>query len=147
MQELVQFHKQSGKMSSHGRLDDGMRWRIIGRLEAGQSQVQVVTELSVTPSVVCNLWKQFKDTGFISRMPRQDRPRATTANEDRYLALTARRNRTATASQLSRELHAATGTRFSRVSVSQWFHERGLFARRPAVYISLTSAHNRARLA
>ncbi len=42
-------------MSEHHRLEEGMRWRIVGRLEAGQSQVQVARELSVTPSVVSNL--------------------------------------------------------------------------------------------
>ncbi|GFW32532.1 dynein heavy chain 7, axonemal [Trichonephila clavipes] len=44
-----------------------------------------------------------------------------------------RRNRAATASQLSRYLYAATGTRLSRVTFSKRLHERGLFARRPAV--------------
>ncbi|GBM10609.1 hypothetical protein AVEN_21929-1 [Araneus ventricosus] len=48
------------KMSNHQRLDDGMRWRIVGRLEGGQSQVQICREFNLTPSVVCNLWKQFE---------------------------------------------------------------------------------------
>ncbi|GBO08894.1 hypothetical protein AVEN_224414-1, partial [Araneus ventricosus] len=56
-------------MSNHQRLDDGMRWRIVGRLEAGQSQVQICREFNLTPSVVCNLWKQFQDTGSIQRKP------------------------------------------------------------------------------
>lgn len=146
-QELGKFYKLSGKMSSHERMDDGMRWRIVGRLEAGQSQAQVATELNVTPSVVCNLWKQFQDTGSISRRPGQGRPRSTTTNEERYLALSARRHRTATASQLSRELYAATGTRVSRSTVARRLHERGLYARRPAVCVPLTAAHKRARLA
>ncbi|GBM10042.1 hypothetical protein AVEN_24023-1 [Araneus ventricosus] len=80
-------------MSSHQHLDNGMRWRIVERLEAGQSQVQICREFNLTPSVVCNLWKQFKDTGYIERKPRQGRPRATTPTEDRYLSIIARRNR------------------------------------------------------
>ncbi|GBN69148.1 hypothetical protein AVEN_128501-1 [Araneus ventricosus] len=60
------------KMSNHQRLDDGMRWRIVWRLEAGQSQVQICREFNLTPSVVCNLWKQFQDTGSIERKPGQD---------------------------------------------------------------------------
>ncbi|GBO40383.1 hypothetical protein AVEN_212963-1 [Araneus ventricosus] len=110
------------KMSNHQRLDDGM-------------------------SVVCNLWKQFQDTGSIERKPRQGRPRATTSTEDRYLSIIARRNRAATASQLSRDLCAATGTRVSRVTVSKRLHETGLFARRPAVCVPLTSTNRRVRLA
>ncbi|GBM73355.1 hypothetical protein AVEN_37604-1 [Araneus ventricosus] len=98
-------------------------------------------------SVVCNLWKQFQDTGSIERKPGQDRPRATTATEDRYLSLIARRNRGATASQLSRDLYAATGTCVSKVTVSKRLHETGLFARRPAVCVPLTSTNRRVRLA
>ncbi|GBM45040.1 Transposable element Tc1 transposase [Araneus ventricosus] len=134
-------------MSNHQRLDDGMRWRIMGRLEAGQSQVQICREFNLTPSVVCNLWKQFQDTGSIERKPEQGRPRATTATEDRYLSIIARRNRGATASQLTRDLYAATGTRISRVTVSKRLHETRLFARRPAVCVPLTSTNRRVRLA
>ncbi|GBL80570.1 Transposable element Tcb2 transposase [Araneus ventricosus] len=134
-------------MSNHQRLDDGMRWRIVGRLEAGQSQVQICREFNLTPSVVCNLWKQFQDTGSIERKPRQGRPRATTSTDDRYSSIIARCNRGATASQLSRDLYAATGTSVSRVTVSKRLHETGLFARRPAVCVPLTSTNRRVRLA
>ncbi|GBL92896.1 hypothetical protein AVEN_54558-1 [Araneus ventricosus] len=134
-------------MSNHQRLDNGMRWRIVRRLEAGQSQVQICREFNLTSSVVCNLWKQFQDTGSIERKPGQGRPRATTATEDRYLSIIARCNRGATASQLSRDLYAATGTRVSRVTVSKRLHETGLFARRPAVCVPLTSTNRRVRLA
>lgn len=119
----------------------------MGRLEAGQSQVQICREFNLTASVVCNLWKQFQDTGSIERKPGQGRPRATTAREDRHLSIIARRNRGATASQLSRDLYAATETRVSRVTVSRRLHERGLFARRPAVCVPLTSTNRRIRLA
>ncbi|GBL72074.1 hypothetical protein AVEN_115086-1 [Araneus ventricosus] len=117
------------------------------RLEAGQSQVQICREFNLTPSVVCNLGKQFQDTGSIDRKPRQGHPRATTATEDRYLSIIARRNRGATASQLFRDLYAATGTRVSRVTVSKRLHDTGLFARRPAVCVPLTSTNRRVRLA
>ena len=45
-----------GEMSEHHRLDEGMRWRIVGRLVAGQSQAQFARELNITPSVIFNLW-------------------------------------------------------------------------------------------
>ncbi|GBM14601.1 Transposable element Tcb2 transposase [Araneus ventricosus] len=134
-------------MSNHQRLDDGMRWRIVGRLEAGQYQFQICREFNLTPSVVCNLWKQFQDSGFIKRKLGKGRPKAPTATEDRYLSIIARRNRGATASQLSRDLYAASGTRVSRVTVSKRLHETGLFARRPAVCVALNSTNRRVRLA
>ncbi|GBN82613.1 hypothetical protein AVEN_122096-1 [Araneus ventricosus] len=129
-------------MSNHQRLDDGIRWRIVGRQEAGQSEVQICREFNLTPSVVCNLWKQFQDTGSIERKPGQGRPRATTGTEDRYLSIKSRRT-----SQLSRDLHSVTGTRVSRVTVSKRLHETGLFARRPAVCVPLPSTNRRVRLA
>ncbi|GBN98117.1 Transposable element Tcb2 transposase [Araneus ventricosus] len=105
------------------------------------------TGLKARVSVVCNLWKQFQDTGSIERKPGQGRPRATTATEDRYLSIIARRNMSATAFQLSHDLYAATGTRVSRVTVSKTLLETRLFARRPAVCVPLTSTHRRVRLA
>ncbi|GBN53459.1 hypothetical protein AVEN_38563-1 [Araneus ventricosus] len=112
-------------MSNQQHLDDGMRWRILGRLEVGQSEVQICREFNLTPSVVCNLWKQFQDIGPIERKTGQGRPRATTATEDRYLSIIERRNRGATTSQLSRDLYVATGTRVSRVTVSKRLNETG----------------------
>ncbi|GFY06019.1 HTH_Tnp_Tc3_2 domain-containing protein [Trichonephila clavipes] len=101
-----------------------MRWRIIRRLEAGQCQVQICREFNLTLSVVvCNLWKQFQDT---KRKPGQGRPRATMAREDPHLSIIERRNRGATASQLSRYLYAATGTRISRMTDSKRLQKRGL---------------------
>ncbi|GFY14225.1 transposable element Tcb2 transposase [Trichonephila clavipes] len=134
-------------MSNHHRLDDGMRWRVVGRLEARQCQVQICGEFSLTPSVVCNLCKQFQDTGSIKRQLGQGRPRATTARNDHHLLIIARRNKGATVSQLSLYLYAATGTRVSRVNVSKRLYERALFVRRPAVCVPFTSTNKRVRLA
>ena len=70
-----------GEMSEHHHFDEDMRWRIVGRLEAGQSQAQVAKELDITPSVISNLWSYFKTSGKVCRRPGQGRPRTTTANE------------------------------------------------------------------
>ncbi|GFX04346.1 transposable element Tcb2 transposase [Trichonephila clavipes] len=48
----------------------------------------------------------------------------TTASEDRYLALTARRNRKATARQLSSKLAAATGAVASRQTIYRRLNEK-----------------------
>ncbi|GFT41216.1 HTH_Tnp_Tc3_2 domain-containing protein [Trichonephila clavipes] len=57
-----------------------------------------------------------------------------------------RRNRGATASQISRYLYAAIGTRISMVNVSKRFHGRKLLARRSAVCVPLTSMNGRVHL-
>ncbi|GFV24373.1 uncharacterized protein TNCV_4539691 [Trichonephila clavipes] len=48
-------------------------------------------------SVISRLWQQFQDDGNVSRRCSTGRPRVTTPNEDRYLAVTAKRKRRSTA--------------------------------------------------
>ncbi|GBO35448.1 hypothetical protein AVEN_160173-1 [Araneus ventricosus] len=64
-------------------------------------------------------------------------------NERRYLPLCARRNRTATPIQLRSSLAAATGKLVSTSTVRRRLHEGGLYARRPAIFVS---RHRRGRL-
>ncbi|GFW72361.1 HTH_Tnp_Tc3_2 domain-containing protein [Trichonephila clavipes] len=94
-------------MSNHQRLDNGMRWRIVTRLEAGQCQVQIC-RVQFNPSIACNLWKQFQDTRSIKSKPGHGRPRVTIAKENHHLSIIAKRNRGATTSQLPCYLYEAT---------------------------------------
>ncbi|GFW91008.1 transposable element Tcb2 transposase [Trichonephila clavipes] len=73
------------------------------------------------------------------------RPRASTSTDDRYIQLTARRNRTENATQLQRQLLLATGRRVSSQTVRNRLHEGGLYARRPMVCIPLIPRHRAAR--
>ncbi|UYV60867.1 hypothetical protein LAZ67_1002641 [Cordylochernes scorpioides] len=125
---------------------DDLKWRAVGRMEAGQSQVEVAKWLNVNKSVVIKIWKQFIETGTIKRKEGSGSKRKTATTEDCYLVVTAKRYREMTAIQLSNELSSATGTRISRQTVYRRLHEGALYARRPMVCISLTSAHRRARL-
>ncbi|UYV67797.1 hypothetical protein LAZ67_5002100 [Cordylochernes scorpioides] len=127
-------------------LADDLKWRAVGRMEAGQSQVEVAKWLNVNKSVVRKIWKQFFETGTIKRKEGSGRKRKTDTSENRYLVVTAKRHREMTAIQLSNELSSATGTRISRQTVYRRLHEGALYARRPMVCIPLTSAHRRARL-
>ncbi|GFX31953.1 HTH_Tnp_Tc3_2 domain-containing protein [Trichonephila clavipes] len=58
------------------------------------------------------LWKRFQDDGNVSRCYSTGHLRVTTLNEDRYLAVTAKRNRRSIASDLSRQLSSATSRQF-----------------------------------
>ncbi|UYV68433.1 hypothetical protein LAZ67_5004299, partial [Cordylochernes scorpioides] len=127
-------------------LADDLKWRAVGRMEAGQSQVEVAKWLNVNKSVVRKIWKQFIETGTIKRKEGSGRKIKTAISEDRYLVVTAKRHREMTAIQLSNELSSATGTIISRQTVYRRLHEGALYARRPMVCIPLTSAHRRARL-
>ncbi|GFU00871.1 transposable element Tc1 transposase [Trichonephila clavipes] len=63
-----------------------------------------------------------------------------------YLAVTAKRNRRSTTSDLSRQLSSATGTTVSRQTVYRRLGHIGLYARRPVRCVPLTATHCRLRL-
>ncbi|GFY26129.1 transposable element Tcb2 transposase [Trichonephila clavipes] len=69
----------------------------------------------------------------VGRRQGQCSRRATTPNEDRYLKLTARRDRNMNAILLPQHLRSATGTTVSTQTVRNWLHGVGLYARRPLV--------------
>ncbi|GFY01890.1 protein KIAA0100 [Trichonephila clavipes] len=79
----------------------------------------------------------------IERKTGQGHPRATMAREDRHLLIIARHSGGVTASQLSRHLYTATGIRVSRMNVSKRLYACGLFARRSAAWVLLTSMNRR----
>ncbi|GFV74465.1 HTH_Tnp_Tc3_2 domain-containing protein [Trichonephila clavipes] len=98
-------------MSEQRNLPESMAWRVIGRLESGQTQRSVTDTVGVARSVVARMWNRFKETGNVRRRPGAGRPRATTSSYDRYIQLTARRNRTENATQLQRELLSGNRTK------------------------------------
>ncbi|GFT64271.1 HTH_Tnp_Tc3_2 domain-containing protein [Trichonephila clavipes] len=112
-------------MSEQRNLPESMAWRFIGRLESGQTQRSVTDTVGVARSVVAKMWNRFKETGNVRRRPGAGRSRATTSSYDRYIQLTARRNRTENATQLQRELLLATGRRVSSQTARNRLHEGG----------------------
>ncbi|GFV63629.1 transposable element Tcb2 transposase [Trichonephila clavipes] len=84
--------------------------------------------------------------GDVTRQPVSGRPRVITPHKDRYLVISARRQRGSTARALGSALTVATGIRISRQTVYRILNHAGLYARRPAVCIPLTSEHKRAHL-
>ncbi|GFT59186.1 transposable element Tcb2 transposase [Trichonephila clavipes] len=115
-------------MSEQRDLPESMAWRVIGRLESGQTQRSVADTVGVARSVVARMWNRFKETGNVRRRPGAGRPRATTSSYDRYIQLTARRNGTENATQLQRQLLLATGRRVSSQTARNRLHEGGLYA-------------------
>ncbi|GFU49046.1 transposable element Tcb1 transposase [Trichonephila clavipes] len=131
-------------MAQKKHLDEFLRGRIIGRLECGHTQLEVSEELGIVQSVISRLWQRFQDDGNMSRCYSTGHPRVTTLNEDRYSAVTAKRNRRCTASDLSRQLSLATGMTASRQTV--YLGHIGGYARRPFRCVPLTATHCRLRL-
>ncbi|GFV98998.1 transposable element Tcb2 transposase [Trichonephila clavipes] len=97
-------------------------WRVVGRLEGGQTQAQVAQAIGVSQSVISRIWNPFLETGSAGRRPGQGRRRATMPNEDRYLVLTARRHRNMNVTLLQKHLRSATGTTVSTQTVRNRLH-------------------------
>ncbi|GFY25845.1 DDE_3 domain-containing protein [Trichonephila clavipes] len=91
-------------MSSRHHIDDFMRGRIIGKIEEGRKITVVAREFDIAHSVVSRLWKSFKTAGMCSRRHGGGRVRSTTPAEDRYIVLSAKRNRRSTAQQTPTDL-------------------------------------------
>ncbi|GFV64923.1 transposable element Tcb2 transposase [Trichonephila clavipes] len=98
-------------MSSRHHIDDFMRGQIIGKIEEGRKITDVAREFDIALSVVSRLWKTFKTTGMCSRRHGGGRVRSTTPAEDRYIALSAKRNRRTTAQQVANQFLAAQESR------------------------------------
>ncbi|GFU95643.1 transposable element Tcb2 transposase [Trichonephila clavipes] len=126
-------------MSSRHHIDDFMRGRIIGKIEEGRKIKDVAREFDIAHSVVSRLWKSFKTTGMCSRRHAGGRVRSTTPAEDRYIVLSAKRNRRTTAQQVANQFLAASGKQISRKTVARRLRGGGLYARRPVVCVPLTS--------
>ncbi|GFU41156.1 transposable element Tcb1 transposase [Trichonephila clavipes] len=73
------------------------------------------------------------------------RVRSTMPAEDRYIVLSAKRNRYTTAQQVANQFLAASGKQISRKTVARRLRG-GLYARRPVVCVPLTRQHLTARL-
>ncbi|GFT33820.1 HTH_Tnp_Tc3_2 domain-containing protein [Trichonephila clavipes] len=91
-------------MSSRHHIDDFMRGRISGKIEEGRKITDVAREFDIAHSVVSRLWKSFKTTGMCSRRHGGGRVRSTTPAEDRYIVLSAKRNRRTTAQQVAKSV-------------------------------------------
>ncbi|GFT19605.1 transposable element Tcb1 transposase [Trichonephila clavipes] len=133
-------------MSSRHHIDDFMRGRIIGKIEEGRKITDVAREFDIAHSVVSRLWKSSKTTGMCSRWHGGGRVRSTTPAEDRYIVLSAKRNRRTTAQQVANQFLAASGKQISRKTVARRLRGGGLYARRPVVCVPLTRQHRTARL-
>ena len=93
-------------------------------IQEGNSQRAVSRRVCVSRAIR-NVWERFQETGNVARRPGTGIFRATTAQEDRYFRLTARRERTITARHLQNRLRQSTGTRVSDQTIRNRLHEDG----------------------
>ncbi|GFT91299.1 transposable element Tcb2 transposase [Trichonephila clavipes] len=95
-------------MARRNLLDDFTRGRMIGKLEEGRTVTSVVAEFGINKSVLSCAWKAFQTTGTAARKVGGGRP-TTTAGDDRYMILQAKRGRRQSARVIAQQLSTATG--------------------------------------
>ncbi|GFS95915.1 HTH_Tnp_Tc3_2 domain-containing protein [Nephila pilipes] len=96
-------------MSQRKHLTNSEAWKIVGRLQGGETQAEVAEATGVSRSVISRIWNHFLETGSAGQSQRH----TTAPNEERYLTLTARRHRNMNATLLQQHLHLASGTTIS----------------------------------
>lgn len=131
---------------SRRHMDVETATRAVVLLQEGESQRAVAIRLGVSRRAIRNVWERFQETGSVARRRGSGRTRATTAQEDRYIQLTARRDRTVTARTLQTRLRQSTGTRVSDQTIRNRLHEDGQRSRMRVIRLKLTRAHRAARL-
>ncbi|GFX41864.1 transposable element Tcb2 transposase [Trichonephila clavipes] len=94
-------------MARINHLDDFTRGRMIGKLEEGRTVTSVAAEFGINKSVVSRAWKAFQTTVTAVRKVGGGLPRTTTAGDDRYIILQAKRGRRQSASVIAQQLSTA----------------------------------------
>ncbi|GFV35499.1 transposable element Tcb2 transposase [Trichonephila clavipes] len=110
-------------MARRNHLNNFTRGRMIGKLEEGRTVTSVPAEFGINKSVVSRAWKAFQTTGTAVRKVGGGRPRTTTAGDDRYIILQAKRGRRQSASVIAQQLSTATGRQVSRFTVARSLHK------------------------
>ena len=93
----------------------------------------------------CSDMGRYRDTRSVDDMRRSGRSNATTAFDDRYLRISARRNPESNATMLNNAFRSATGRRVSTLSVRNRLNNAQLHSRRPWRDPHLTPRHHAAR--
>ncbi|GFW05249.1 transposable element Tcb2 transposase [Trichonephila clavipes] len=134
-------------MARRNYLDDFTRRRMIGKLEEGRTVTSVAADFGINKSVLSRAWKAFQTTGTAVKKVGGGLPRTTTAGDDRYIILLAKRGRLQSASVIAQQLCTATGRQVSRFTVARRLHKGGLFTHRPERCLPLKVDHRRHRFA
>ena len=88
-------------------------------------------DVSERTKAMCSYMWRCRDTGTVDDMRPSGLPKATTAVDDRYLRISARRNPVSNATMLNNALRAATERHDSTQTVRNRLHNAQLHSRRP----------------
>ena len=120
------------------------RVRIVTFCQEGLSSWEVSRRLRVNESDVVRTWGGTEIQGIVDDMHRSGRPKVTTAVDDRYLRISARRNPESNATMLNNAFLAARGRRNSTQTVRNRLYDAQFHSRRPWRGPHLTPRHHAA---
>ena len=126
------------------RLDPATRNIVIGRLQAGVSQSEIVQTENVNKSTISRLWNRFQQTGSTNDRPRNRRPHITTSGQDRYIRVFHLRNETVAATATAVGLPGLR--RISSQTVCNQLRQYGIRPSRPYFGTVITPLHRRERV-
>ena len=99
------------------RLTEAERWRAIGMLQTGSTQVQTANIMNISQSVVSRLRARYQRSGVVADMQRSGRPRSTSRRDDRLVVNQALLNRSLTSTILQQYLRRVRGVTVSRQTI------------------------------
>lgn len=86
------------------RITRADRNRIIGQLQAGNSQTQVAAAIGVRQATVSKIKRKFDETGSVDDRARGGRPRKTTAGQDRLIVRAVKKDPEITGEEIKKGL-------------------------------------------
>ena len=89
----------------------------IGMLEGGMAVNDVAVSFGVHRTTIWRLAQRFRATGTVKDRPRSGRPKHLTPREERYIRITAGRDRFLPATRIVDRVWRATGVRISAETV------------------------------
>ena len=136
------------KMAANGarHCKDFEKGRIIGMLEAGLSLSEVARRTQRGKATVHRWWQRYLVSGRCERVKGSGRPRKSTARDDRYLTLLARRERFWTGKRYRQQWFNACNVNCSVRTVYRRLLKSKLRSHKPLVRIPLSPQHRRLRV-
>ncbi len=131
------------------KLSKSDRLIAVGKVAAGSSLREVAQHYNVNTKTIRRLMVKHRESGSVDDKPRSGRPKVTTERQDRYLVITALRNRKQTAKELNNSLQNTVPPGARRIScqtVRRRLHGVHLHARKMIKKPHLLRRHKQARL-
>lgn len=128
------------------RLTQIQRNQAIGRLEAGESALDVARQFNVHISTIYRLQERYNATQTTDDRPRSGRPRVTTPRQDRQITRHHQRDPFLPASETARDTLGTHNRPISSDTVMRRLRSANLQCRRPARRPILQPRHRQARL-